>query len=721
MLGADDSFIALMSSCALLLGTVQLISPILGGRVRNKKKLILGLGIGEVFWRCSTILIPFIFLPPAYLPVLLLMVGASLTSIYIASPFHGTWIANTVPERIRARFFSRQTIITSIVAVVAGFSVGQFLDLFPESEKYTGFSVVFAIGAAAGLLGYLFLFRAPWPRQEPDQEGVEVRSLHMLIRPFRDSNFRRAILFLGSWNLTVGIAGPLYSVFMLQWLGISYTEIALFNGLFVVSSITGNRVWANLVDRFGSKPVLQILMVPAALIPFGWILNEPGQYYFVPISLFLAGFVFSGIGVAVTPLQYSLLPEGDLRPYYLACWSSVVNLMAAGGPLIGGLLALYLRDIEFQLFGLTVTSLKIIFVISALLRLLPLIQLQYVRDRSTLSSGRLLAQMFQGNILSYAYNAAVYGIASHEQRRARATLALGRSGSPLALEQLTQALADASPVVRRSAARALGETGFESATQHLIAVLIDGSSDIRPEAAEALGRLGHSVGVDPLVDALEDADPRVRMSAIRGLSEIKGPDVRELLFWYFSGSFDRLTFPTLVDVLSQLGDHRVVKPTMQRLDSFSSAAVRLQLLNSVTRALGASNEFYRLLSLDDTTRVDAVTRLLRRTGSTITGSKVLASDTRSALKNEFTLLSQAFDREDIADMESATRRVSILIRDGLRATTRQPFEVLSVFLVILAVEDFLRSEAREDLGGGVEIFLAVCLKRIGELLRELGR
>ena len=721
MLGADDSFIALLSSCALLLGTVQLISPVLGTRFRNKKKLILGLGIGEVSWRCATILIPVFFLPPAYLPVLAVMVGISLTCTYLASPFHNTWIANTVPERIRARFFSRQTIITSIVAVAAGFVVGQFLDLFPESEKYTGFSVVFGIGAVAGFLGFVFLFRAPWPRQEPEEEEeAEVRSLQMFTQPFRDSNFRQATLFLGTWSLAVGIAGPLYSVYMLQWLGISYTEIALFNGLFVVSSIVGNRVWANLVDRFGSKPVLQILMMPAALIPFGWILNEPGQYYFVPISLFFAGFLFSGISVAVTPLQYSLLPEGDLRPYYLACWSAVVNLMAAGGPLLGGLLALYLRDTEFAAFGLTVTSLKIIFVISAILRLLTLIQLRYVRDRSTLSSGGLLAQMFQGNVLSYAYNAAVYGIASHEQRRARATLALGRSGSPLALEQLTQALADASPVVRRSAARALGETGFESATQHLIAVLIDGSSDIRPEAAEALGRLGHSVGVDPLIDALEDADPRVRMSAIRGLSEIKGPDVRELLFWYFSGSFDRLTFPTLVDVLSQLGDHRVVKPTMQRLDSFSSAAVRLQLLNSVSRALGAKDEFYRLLSLDDTARIDALTRLLRRAGSVTTASRVLSGDTCSTLKSEFALLLQAFDREDVADMESATRRISILIRDGLRATKRQPFEVLSVFLVILAVEDFLRSEGRQDLGAGVEVFLSVCLKRMSELVRELG-
>jgi HEAT repeat protein len=118
--------------------------------------------------------------------------------------------------------------------------------------------------------------------------------------------------------------------------------------------------------------------------------------------------------------------------------------------------------------------------------------------------------------------------------------------------------------------------------------LLDGESDIRSEAAEALGHLGHQGGIDPLIQSLDDVDPRVRISAIRGLSEVASPEARELLFWYFGEHLDdSVTFPTLVDVLSHLGDHRVVKPTLHRLDRFRSAAVRLQLLNSACHSLGA--------------------------------------------------------------------------------------------------------------------------------------
>lgn len=171
----------------------------------------------------------------------------------------------------------------------------------------------------------------------------------------------------------------------------------------------------------------------------------------------------------------------------------------------------------------------------------------------------------------------------------------------------------------RAGAWALGETGAEFASQRLLQELVDGASDLRPEAAEALGCLGHAGSVDSLIDALEDGDPRVRISTIRGLAEIGSPEVQELLFWYLSDGFDSNTFPTLVDALDQLGDHRVVKCTLRRLPEFPSAAVQLQLLNSVCRALGAGGRFYQLMSFDDTRRTSDISRMLKRGTSLLAG------------------------------------------------------------------------------------------------------
>ncbi len=717
-LGADASYISLFTFVAYLLATVQLLMPVLG-RYLRRKRVIISVGLVEIALRSSPPLVPLLFAPPMQLPTLMVLAGLGLLCGYSLSPFYNTWVASAVPGNIRGRFTSRQTIVSTLVSMIAGFAIGGFIDDFGAADRQVRFHIVFAVGAVFGWLGYVGLSRASYT--DGNEERVdETDGLARLAEPFRDGNFLRAVLFFGFWTFGLGIAQPLYSVFMLDHLGISYKTIAVFNAAFMLTSILGYRLWASLVDRFGSKPVLQILILPATFLPVLWVCNAPGAYTMIPVALVLSGVLFSGIMVAVTPLLYGLAPAGGPRPYYLASWSATVNLMGALGALAGGILVRVLREVSFQIEDFPIGHLQIIMLLSAVARIPSVLLLGLVSDRSSISSRHLLSHLFGGNLLSYTFNTAVYTMARQEERRARAALALGRSGSPLAIEQLIQALADASPVVRRSAARALGETGSVQATDSLVRELLDGESDIRSEAAEALGRLGYLSGVDPLVEALEDEDPWVRISAIRGLSEIGGDEARELLFWYLGEHLDDpVAFPTLVDVLSRMGDHRVVRPTLQRLGRFRSEAVRLQLLNSVCYALGAGGEFYRLLSQEESQRPSSLARRLRRLENALAGSPALDLRVREEARMAIRSMVRAVDAENLDGLEESARQLAGILRDGLSATGRPPYEVLSVYLVIFALETFLASRGRSDLTAAREIFVIVCLGRMGRLVREL--
>ncbi len=714
-LGVDEAFIPLFTTVGYLLAGAQLLSPILGRRLRNRKRFIVGGGLIEIACRGSIILIPLLVWPEMRGHALLLLVSLSLLFGYAISPYYSTWIANTVPENNRALFTSRQTIVSSIVAMVAGFVVGWFLDLFEESSKYEGFAWVFAAGMIFGWLGYLSITRAPAPTADEDDETAG-NSIRLLLRPFKDRDFTLAVSFFALWTLATGISGPLYTVFMLQHLHISYTEIAIYNGVFMATSIVGYRLWASLVDRFGSKPVLQLLFLPAAALPLLWALNQPGAHYFVPIAMVLAGVLFSGAGVAGSPLLYTLLPAGSQRPYYMAAWSTTINLVGALGPMIGSFLALYLHDTQIHAAGFTFGNLQIIFFIAFAAQLLPFPLLHLLHDRrSTLSSRALLSALVRGNVLSYVYNATIFGLASAPRRRARAALALGRSRSPLATDQLIQALSDASPEVRRSAAQALGDSRSEEATRRLVSELTDGDSDVRAEAAEALGRLGHSSSIEPLLDALDDADSRVRASATRALAQIGGEEVQELLFWYLSESFDPLTFPTIVDALGGLGDHRIVRPALRRLGDFKSTAVRLQLLNSVCRCLGAEDSFYATLSLDEERRTTAVTKLLNRAMVAIRDTDRLAVGVRNDLHHLLEDLVGAYDAEDLPGARQLAARVTNLLHNHLKASG--PSHDGPASLIVLAIDDFLAVETG-DLGAAFEVFLAVCVHRLSEAVSE---
>ena len=94
-----------------------------------------------------------------------------------------------------------------------------------------------------------------------------------------------------------------------------------------------------------------------------------------------------------------------------------------------------------------------------------------------------------------------------------------------------------------------------------------------------------------------------------------------------------LTFPTLVDVLGERQDRRIVRPALGHLPDFPSPAVRLQLLNGVCRALGAGDQFYRLLSREDTDRVAAITRLLRRATDSLGKARCIDAEYRTQLKD----------------------------------------------------------------------------------------
>ena len=121
-----------------------------------------------------------------------------------------------------------------------------------------------------------------------------------------------------------------------------------------------------------------------------------------------------------------------------------------------------------------------------------------------------------------------------------------------------------------------------------------------------------------------------------------------------------------------MGDHRVVRPTLQRLGRSRSEAVRLPLLNSVCSALGAGGEFYRLLSQEEFQRPSSLARRLRRLENTLTGSPALDLRVREEARMAIRSMVRAVDAESPGGLEESARQLAGILRDGLSATGRPP-------------------------------------------------
>ena len=712
-LGADASSVALLSSIVSVMALGQLLAPLIGARFADEKRFILNTRMAALLLRGSILSIPFL-VPEGYrFTLLVILLSASLLLVQLSSPYLGSWQSNIIPRNIRARFTSRATIVGTISAMVTGIVVGNFVDAFESADKRIGFVCVYAASMFLGWVSNRALGAAPYPDVEPNSE---VFVLGSIIEPLRDTNFLRAMLFSGSSQFAIGLAAPFFSVYMLEHLRLTYTTISIFTAINMMASIAGYRIWAGLIDRFGGKPVLQLLLVPLAMVPLLWIFADVDSYWIIPVAFTIGGFVGAGVSVGMTPLMFDLLPQGRKKPIYLAVWSATVSLIYGLGPLLGSFLSRALVDLEFQIGFKTIEPLHFIFFFSGLAGVVPLILLPAVKDSSIITSRSLLRQISTGNLLRYIYNSSVYKMSYSEHRRARAILAIGRSHSPLAVEHLVESLRDASSEVRRQAAHALGESGSRDAIKYLVRELRDSSSDIRGESAEALGRLGMFDGVEFLLDSLDDDDPRIRISAIQALSEIKGAEVKELLFWHLTNDFEASTFPTLVDVLGAMGDRRIVMPVLRHLHKFRSKAIRLQLLNAIANGLGAQGKFYKLVGYEEHRRANIIKRMLIGSGTLLVGKPFLSQYEIEILSRLFTTAIDQFEAEDNDELKRTFATVVFHLRQATSRNKENNRKMSVEFMTLLqALDGFLGMDFKKlgsDMKAAEETLLAIFVTQL---------
>ncbi|MBI2190507.1 MAG: MFS transporter [Planctomycetes bacterium] len=621
-LGATQPDVFYLTCLAYLVCLFQPFIVTYTKRTARRLTVFLG-GFFEVFFRFSIIGIPLLFDGiPQRLGALYLLILLGLIGGYAISPLLSDWLAVTIPESQRARFLSRRTLVTTLVAGVSAYVFGKVMDGFhvgPFSwagyangpERYSGFAWIFVVGLVTGVGGYALLLRAPLPPARADAGGGR-GTLNALANIVRHRPFLHLLAFSIVWQFAMGLAGTAYPIFMLETLKLDYSTIAIYGNLSIIVQLVSYPLFGNLVSRFGSKPVMQMLLLPGAAAQLLWVFNSPSDHALLPVAMVLNGVFSAGMTTATSPLVLEMIPRRGDRVSYFVAWSMSVNSFYALAPLLGGVLTSRLADFHQVWWGYPIGSLQVIFLISAAAFILPVLLVTRVEERKAQSAGWLITQVGSGNPVTYLYNSFVMNIFSGETQRVKAAAGMALSGSRMAAEDLIHALSDLSPEVRRKAAEGLGMLGSEEAVAPLISQMADRDSDIRAEAAEALGKIRHPLGLDALLDALHDEDSRVRISAIRALGETGGQGIREHLYEHLCGPFDRQTFPTLVDVLGRLGEVRLVRPALEHLPEYRSPVIRAQLLNAVCRALGAEDTFYRLAILEEQEQVGRVDEMLQK-------------------------------------------------------------------------------------------------------------
>ncbi len=396
LMGASDFQIGLLSSLPLFASLTQLSTEFILKRIGNRKKLCLyTLGASRLI-RITFILLPIFFGwlgdTRAWVIIFVLTISAGFGSIGSISWF--SWIADLVPLKRRGRYFSTRNVILVAIGLVAGVLAGRFIDLWKQFygvENPYGFVILYGIGLFWGI--YTLFIMRDVPEPLPKTSSRTTPFLQTFLAPFWDSNFRRFIIFRSFWAFAVGFAAPFFAVFMIKYLEVPYSWIAIFMLINKAANLYSQKFWGKISDKFGNKPVVAICTFGKCIYPLMWLFVTPANCIPLISLIYLSGLFDSGLGLGASNLMLATSPR-ESKAMYLSSYTACVNVAAAISPILGGLLAQNLGEFQLNLFLLKPEGLQILFLISGILRLFSFLFFRSVSEEHSKSLGHML-RVFQ--------------------------------------------------------------------------------------------------------------------------------------------------------------------------------------------------------------------------------------------------------------------------------------------------------------------------------------
>lgn len=367
-LGAGPTFVAFMAALPHLANFAQ---PPLTGALRRRLPLFRMIALSFVLsalpWGFVSFL-PAVSSPEARLLVFGLMIALTTAANSFGSVAWSASIAELVPPRISGRFFGRRNLIFGFWTLVTVLVAGSVVDA--AGGSLTVFGAIYALAAAARLIGLFFLHQMRFPpavmelKRTEDSPAVPGGKM-----PLRNPSYRSLIIYIGGWGLLVNMGLPFYTVYLLQHLDLSLGTVALLTTTGSFGALLTLKAWGQLIDHFGSKPVLGVCTVLWSLAgATSWLLADTGFTWHLYLNYLVVGAATAGFQLCQFNLMIRLAPT-EARAEYISTFLSVTSLLTAAGPLLGGILLAALPVKVGNPFGIELTNYQVLFVIPLLLGL----------------------------------------------------------------------------------------------------------------------------------------------------------------------------------------------------------------------------------------------------------------------------------------------------------------------------------------------------------------
>jgi MFS family permease len=404
-LKASTAQIGFLASVPPLLASfAQLLSAWLGHVSGNRKAIILtGASLQALVW------LPMALLPwmkTAY-PVEIFIGCVILYHAFgnLAAPQWSSLMGDLVKENQRGRFFARRTRISSMTSFVALVLAGSLLHYFDNiAATRAGYLMLFGSAFLARMVSVYYLAKMYDPPGHV--AALEVPLAKPTLTGLLKSQFAGFAMFFALIQLSVALASPFFSVYLLRDLGFSYMQFMALAAITVLMQFLTLQRWGQISDVFGNRIILRVCGSLIPFIPLLWLFS-PDFYYLLVVQAF-GGAVWAGFTLSASNFLYDLVPRNK-RATYMAAHSVLASIGVFVGALTGGYLGTVLPQ-HYVLFGMEInllSQLYNVFILSFAMRLLIslrlLPKLKEVRRVKPVTVRRLVFRVVRFNPLTGLY------------------------------------------------------------------------------------------------------------------------------------------------------------------------------------------------------------------------------------------------------------------------------------------------------------------------------
>ncbi|MFL6699576.1 MAG: MFS transporter [Vitreoscilla sp.] len=406
--GAGPLAIGLLAAIPYIVQGLQLPATVLVERVGRRKPMAVGLLTGARAVILLLALLPLLPRGTATVPLLVLGKFAICAFSAVAACALNSWMHQLFAGQPLGSYFARRLAAGTVLGCIFTLAAGWLVERAPFGSTSNAYAIAFAGSGLAGLASCWYLGRCVEPPMAPAGPRSSMRD--KLAAPFRDPNFRRLLVFLGSWNVASNFAGPFVTIYLLKQLGYGLGAVTQ---LWVISQIANALTlyaWGRVSDRLSNKAILSVvlptffactaaLVVTRAGAPFGL------QFALLAVVHAIMGIASGGIGLATGNLGLKLAPRAEATSYLAA-----VGLVssAAGGlaPLVAGALVERLEANQFdfvvrwtsnvathEVAVLRVAHFEFIFIIAAMIGLYVMHALSRIKEGEDVSERRVMQEL----------------------------------------------------------------------------------------------------------------------------------------------------------------------------------------------------------------------------------------------------------------------------------------------------------------------------------------